>query len=178
MRIVRLKEVAIGQPSTFGLTGCLRTVGGRPTSGPLSPAISSLASRRATAPGSIATTAASIRPLSSTALGWGSNGSDPGLDPSLTAHPAEQPRLRFAEYDELRIIFGDTQEVEDDLLGFRQRLATRFHPLHALPSLSFTLGLRARVLLWSTGSARGRSGSSRSATAVTPVTRGFDRPPT
>jgi hypothetical protein len=95
-------------------------VGRRPASGPLSPAISSLVARRSTAPGSVAATAIAVRPLPATPLGWGSDGPDPGLHPSLSAHPSEQPRLRFAKYDEFRIIFGDTKEVEDDLFGFWQ----------------------------------------------------------
>jgi hypothetical protein len=47
-------------------------------------------------------------PLSASSLGWGSDRPYPGLNPSFTADPAEQPGLGLAEHDELRVVLGHT----------------------------------------------------------------------
>jgi len=44
--------------------------------------------------------------------------------------PAEQPGLRLAEDDELGVVFGYSEKVENNLFCFGKGLATGFHPLH------------------------------------------------
>jgi hypothetical protein len=61
-----------------------------------------------------------FRPLSATSLGWGSDRSNPGLNPSFTTDPTEQPGLGLAEHDELCVVLGHTQEIKDRLLRLAQ----------------------------------------------------------
>jgi hypothetical protein len=63
--------------------------------------------------GAVTSIAAALGSLPTASLGWGSHRSHPSLNSGFAAYPPEQPGLGLAEHDELRVVLGHAQQIED-----------------------------------------------------------------